>query len=271
MGDDLPAPEKPRPAELADFFQEQFDKNLAEARRSVPRQGADKTLGESLPWLLQNSGVAVLGPDPERAHYANLSYRGPAGDTALVFCYKRGNALTHALRRIEKSWKPRAGLKILSDPSVQPKEGSVGAKTLSELKQRGAQQIYPLPEALAALHAIRNLTTSALSGELTFNGRQIAGQEATEWVLANLPPQVEQLKADLLQNPGTDRVLPVLSALVAGRKVIEAGAAARELSLQAEEVTACARRHPMHFGLLEGPPLVLFEAVEGPPAQTPNA
>jgi hypothetical protein len=55
-----------------------------------------------------------------------------------------------------------------------------------------------------------------------------------------------------------------LSELVSGRKVIEIEAATRELSLQAEEVIACARRHPMHFGLLEGPPLVLFEAVEGP-------
>jgi hypothetical protein len=272
MGD-LPFARTGPPRSRADFLLEQYEANLAEARRTVIRQGADKTLGESLPWLLENSGVTVLAPDAERAQYAHVWYRGSDGDTALVFCYRRGNALYHALRRIENSWKAPVAVKILSDPSIQPKPGSVGAGILEKLKQRGARQIYPLPEALAALHAIRNLTTTALSGELSFEGGQITEREATQWALANLAPQVEQFKADLVGRSETyeDVMLPVLSELVARKKIVDVNAAARELSLQIEEVTACARRHPMHFGLLEGPPLVLFEAVEGSPPETPHA
>lgn len=267
MGEELPGPEERQTMRLPDFLQERYEKNLVDARRTAPREGADKILGESLPWLLQNSGLTVLGPDAGASGFSNIVYRGLAGDTALVYCFRRGVALTNALKRTNKAWNPRVGLKILSDPSIQPKEGSVGAKVLSELKQRGAQQSYPLPEALAALHAIRNLTTSARSGELTLDGRQITEPETTEWALANLAPQLEQLRSELVQKADEDLMLPALSALVAEEKVIDADVAARELSLRAEEVAACARRHPMHFGLLEGPPLVLFQAVEGSPAE----
>lgn len=265
MSEDLPGTEERQTTSLPDFLQEQYERNLADARRQAPREGADKILDESLPWLLQNSGLTVLGPDADASRFSNLVYRGPGGDTALVYCFRRGVALTHALKRINRTWNPGAGLKILSDPSMQPKEGSVGAKVLGELKQRGAQQSYPLPEALVALHAIRNLTTSARSGELTLDGRQVIEPEATEWALANLAPQLEQLRAELVQKADEDLVLPALSALITKKKVIDADVAARELSLRAEEVAACARRHPMHFGLLEGPPLVLFQAVEGSP------
>ena len=271
MGEDLIGSTEPQRMSVPDFLQEQYEKNLAEARRTAPREGADKILGESLRWLLQNSGLTMLGPEAERSGFFNLVYRGPAGDTALVYCFRRGIALTNTLKRVDKTWKPSFGLKILSDPSIQPKEGSVGAKVLDELKQRGARQSYPLPEALAALHAIRNLTTSARSGELTFDGRQITEPETTEWLLANLTPQLEQLRAELVQNASQDLLLPALCALVAEKKIIDADGAARELSLREEEVAACARRHPMHFGLLEGPPLVLFQPVEGSPADANHA
>jgi hypothetical protein len=271
MSEDLPVSEQPQTMSLPDFLQEQYERNLADARRAAPREGADKILGESLPWLLQNSGLTVLGPEADAWRFSNLAYRGPAGDTALVYCFGRGVALTNALKRINKAWNPPVGLKILSDPSIQPKEGTVGSKVLDELKRRGAQQSYPLPEALAALYAIRNLTTSARSGELTLDGRQITEPETTEWALANLAPQVEQLRGELVQKVDEDPVLAPLSALVAEKKVIDADVAARELSFRAEEVAACARRHPMHFGLLEGPPLVLFQAVEGSPAGTNRA
>ena len=271
MSEDLPGSEEPPTTSLPDFLQEHYERNLAEARRTAPREGADKILGESLPWLLQNSGFTVLGPEAGVSRFANLVYRGPAGDTALVYCFRRGVAFTNTLKRIKKNWNAPVGLKILSDPSIQPKEGSKGAEVLGELKQRGAQMSYPLPEALAALHAIRNLTTSARSGELTLDGRQITEPETTEWALSNLAPQLEQLRVDLVQNADGDQMLPALSALVAEKKVIDADVAARELSLRAEEVAACARRHPMHFGLLEGPPLVLFQAVEGSPADANHA
>ncbi len=260
MGDDEPR----QPKNREKFLQEEFDSNLSEARKTVAGQGIGKTLSDSLPWLLQNSAFIPLGQDEARSRYANHGWRGPNGDMALAFCDGGGNALTHQLRRIERDWPPKSlTLRILRDVSIQP--GLAGARTLASLKQKGAREIHPLPEALAALQAIRTLVATARSGEL-FNGdEQVTEQAVTDWALANLPRQVEELRDSLTGSrpEKEDPILSRLSGLIKERKIIAAGSAAAELNLAPEEVSKCARHYPMRFGLLDGPPLVIFEATEG--------
>jgi hypothetical protein len=150
--------------------------------------------------------------------------------------------------------------------------GARGQELLGTLKTRGAQIVYPLPEALAALQAIRDLVALARAGDLTHDGDDVREAEFTQWAEANLPPQLRKLRDDLAgRATADDAVLPRLAALVGERKIVEAGAAARELSLTLEEISACARRNPMQFGVLAGPPLVLFEAVEARAGQGPGA
>jgi hypothetical protein len=256
---------EPRPKlSREDFLQQEYERNLNEARLVVARQGADKVLGESLPWLLQSNGFSPLGADPERSRYANLAFRNPAGEFAVSLCWCRGNELTGRLRRIERHWPSgNLGLKIIRDPSVKP--GPKGEQLLGTIKSRGGQEVHPLPEALAALQAIHNMITSARSGDLTQDGQGIGEQEVTLWSLSNLPPQLEKLRDDLIGREPPDPAQAKLAALLAERKVLEAEVAARELSMTMEEVSACARRHPMRFGLLAGPPMVLFQAIEGSP------
>ncbi len=261
MGDE-PAPE---PKDRDKFVQEEFDSNLSEARRTVSMQGLSKTLSDCLPWLLQSSGLRPLGRDEARSRYAAQGWRGAGGDMAIAFCDGGGNALTNQLKRIEREWSPR-GLKLalVRDISIQP--GAVGERTLTSLRHKGAREIHPLPEALAALQAIRNLIATARSGEL-LNGDELVDEEAvTAWALANLPPQVEQLRDALMEREPEpeDPVLPRLSELLNERKIIAADNAAAELNLRAEEVSKCARLYPMRFGFLDGPPMVIFEAAEGP-------
>jgi GTPase SAR1 family protein len=268
VGDDEPRPKRTR----EEFLQEEYESRLAQARAAVQKQGGDKTLDECLPWLLETCRLAPLGQGGERSQYASRAYRGPGGDTALVFCYQRGNRLTNRLRKIERHWK--AGtlrLKILRDLSIKP--GRVAEAILTGLKNRGAKEVYPLPEALAALQAIRDLRATALSGELTEDGIPVSEQEVTAWALNNLPPQVEQLREELVSETADeeDPRVSKLSELVNERKIIAADAAARELSLSVDEVSDLARRHPLRFGFLAGPPVVVFEAVEGPGAEHPRA
>ena len=259
LGDDEPRPTRSR----EDFLQEEYQRNLAEARIIVQRQGADKTLSECLPWLLQNSGMKQMGQSAERSGFVHVAFTGALGDTGLVFCTRGGNDLTNKLKKAEGSWKnPNSlRLKILRDASVKP--GKKASELLVTLRERGAQEIHALPEALAALQAIRNMTASASAGDLVQDGEAISQEEVTSWALANLPPQLEKLRDDLAGRPRADATLSRLSALVSQHKIIEAETAARELSLTTEEVSACARRNPLEFGLLEGPPLVFFQAVEG--------
>jgi len=188
----------------------------------------------------------------------------------VSLCCCRGNELTGRLRRIERYWQPgNLGLKIVRDPSVKP--GVRGEQLLGVIKSRGGQEVNPLPEALAALQAIHNMITAARSGDLTQDGEEIGEAEVTQWALANLPPQVENLRADLVGADPPDPALAKLAALIGERKVVAAEAAARELSMTMEEVSACARRNPMRFGLLAGPPMVLFQAIEGSAPETSHA
>jgi hypothetical protein len=115
------------------------------------------------------------------------------------------------------------------------------------------------------------MITSARSGDLTQDGAGVSEQEVSDWAMRNLPPQLEKLREDLMGRQPPDPMLPRLAALVNERKVVSAEAAARELSISTEEVSACARRHSMRFGLLAGPPLVLFQAVEGSQPENPDA
>lgn len=254
-----------------DFLQQEYNRLLAEARLEWRKAGGEKVLADSLPWLLESSGMKVLGRPPGPTSYANLEFRTGSHDVALMFCYTPGASFANRMKKALQNWNGSPELKILSDAAIQPKSGLKGALYLEQLKARGAKQIHPLPEALAALQAIRNLTSTARAGELSLDGETIDEVAATTWALANLQPQLEALCDELRTEPESDPVKPRLLELLNRHRLMEADAASRELSLSMEEVASCARRYPMHFGLLEGPPLVLFEAVEGSAPETPHA
>jgi len=273
MGDVAVGPKVSR----EEFLRQEYRRILTTARLESRKAGGEKVLEDCLPWLLQNSGSAVMGKSTIGPNYANLSYRSSAGEAALMFCYAPGNSFTSRLKKAAQYWNGIPHLRILSDPAIQPKPGSKGAQYLEQLKRKGARQIHPLPEALAALQAIRNLTASARAGELSLDGETVSEQDAANWALANLEPQVGALRDELIirvdeaERPVDDLTKTRLLSLLSRKKLLEAEAAANELSLPTEEVTSCARRNPLHFGLLEGPPLVVFEAVDGSEPETAGA
>ena len=254
-----------QPVTLAIFLRDAYNRNLAEARRTATKQGLSKTLSDCLPWLLQNSRMMPLGRDEARSRYASQAWRGANGDIALAFCDGRGNALTNQFKRIDREWNPKIlKLAILRDPAVQP--GARGAELLVRLKERGAREVHPLPEALAVLQAIRNLAATARSGELFWGDQIVSEPEVTDWALSHLPQPVEELRTALTGHkiPDDDPILPRLLELVVADKIVAAEAAAQRLGITTEEVRECARRHPMRFGLLDGAPVVVFEAAGAP-------
>lgn len=264
MGDVEVAPPLSKPA----FLQQELEAALAAARQTVKRVGGEQVLEDGLPWLLQRMGWMMLGKDSGLPQAVNTNCRTAAGDVALVYCFKPGVALTNRLKKLDGAWSGKPKLVIVSDGGMQPKPGSVGATVLAGLKAKGARQVHPLPEALAALQAIRELTARAKAGDLSLEGEPVGEEEASEWLAGNLPPALERLREELegkQEAAAGDANRYRLAELLRARKLLEAREAARELQMSEEEVAACARRHPMQFGLLEGPPVVLFEAVEGTP------
>lgn len=263
------------PLSREEFLQQEFQRLRQAARLEWRKRGGEAVLEDCLPWLLQSYGKTVL-PKSSTAPFVQLAFRGSTGESALLFCFTQGNSFTARLRKAELNWKGKPDLAILSDPALEPKADSRGAAHLQALKARGAKQIHPTGEALAVLQAIRNLTTAARAGELSLDGESISENEATLWALANLPAQVEALADELSLSalgprPPEDPLKSPLLHLLTRRKIMEGSAAAQELSLSIEEVSACARRHPLHFGILEGPPLVLFQVLEGSEPTGPDA
>jgi hypothetical protein len=266
--------EQTRTLTAQDFLQEVYTAGVSRARGVVTSLGGDKTLSESLPWLLQNSGYSPLGQGASPSGFPSLAFRREGREFVVSLCHCRANTLPARLKKIDQFWKPgKTELFIVLDATIKP--GAKGAQLLHALKSRGAKEVLPLPEALAALQAIRDMIASARSGDLRQDGKTFSESEVTDWALSNLPPQLEQLRdalAAVRPDAGIiDPTLSKLAALLKDRKVIEADTAARELSVSLEEVSACASRHPMRFGVLAGPPMVLFQAIEGASAQASYA
>jgi GTPase SAR1 family protein len=263
---------------LDEFLGSTYQRFLDQARLDIRKADREMILQSSLPWLLCHAELQVLGR--AGSSFANLTYRNAAGrETNLMFCYTGGIQFSSRLRKATQEWKGGANLKILSDAGIQPRPGSRGIFYLDQLKSRGAIQLHPLPEALAALQAIRNLTATARAGELSLDGENVTEDECSQWALANLPPQLEALRHELIGlgeasssgNETVDTNRDSLLALIHTHKILAADKAASELAIPSEEVAACARRHPLHFGFLEGPPAVVFEAVEGSQTEGPDA
>ncbi|MEZ5354984.1 MAG: ATP-binding protein [Bryobacteraceae bacterium] len=253
-----------------EVLREEYENNLRRARQSSAGRPGEKKVAEGLPWLLGGSGAKFNGPRPDIDSWAQLAFRGPRGHTAAVFCFEGGNAFTNRLKKVNQAWDSNAARLILvCDPSIRP--GAKGAQLLAGLEQRGAVRVTPLPEAVAALQAIRDMVTAARAGELANDGDPIGEEEVTRWALDNLPPQLEQFRDQLFETSPADPLLAGLSELVYRERVISAEQAALRISHSLEEVARCALSHPMQFGVLEGPPLVLFQPVEGSPPEAADA
>ena len=259
MGDVEEGPQVSR----EDFIQERFGVFLSEARRQWRKMGGEVVLESCLPWLLENMGMRVSGKSATPG-YVHLAGKSPSKEAGYLFCYTPGTPFTTRLRKAATNWTGSPDLTIVSDPEIRLKPELKGSQYLGVLKAKGARQVHPTAEAMAVLLAIRNLTTTARAGDLSHAGETVSEQEVTNWILANLPRQVETLWEELAEAPSRDDGLKGrLLGFVSERKIVEAAVAAEELSISMEEVAACASRYPMHFGVLEGPPLLLFEAVEG--------
>ena len=103
---------------------------------------------------------------------------------------------------------------------------------------------------------------------MNLDGETVREDIATAWALKNLLPQLETLRDELLiktppADSNDDPIKTRLLGLLNQHKILEAERVSRELSLSVEDVVSCARSYPMHFGLLDGPTVVLFEVVEG--------
>jgi hypothetical protein len=178
------------------------------------------------------------------------------------------------LKKLLARSRPGVRLCVLRDARLTIAPGAKRTRErLEQIEREGGRVIRVEAEALAALDAMRRLVTSATSGDLSRNGDTVEPKTVREWLARNLPSQVANLAAEILdEEPSVpaDPYKDALSELMSRIKVIPAGDAARETGCTLEQLEAYARAYPLDFRWFGGPCPVLCKAVVQTPAGEQN-
>jgi hypothetical protein len=118
-----------------------------------------------------------------------------------------------------------------------------------------------------ALEALRSLLSDARAGDLAAQGDAVSEAKVSGWLSANMDHDLVDL-VDGLENPGPRRpaspearLLRDLGDVMLRSCIAPLDDVAARLGCSPEEVLAVAKQHADRFGLLQGPPVVLFAHV----------
>jgi hypothetical protein len=125
---------------------------------------------------------------------------------------------------------------------------------------------------IAALDAMRGLLSDAKAGDLSNGGESISPASVQEWLAGNLDARLGPLRElldtllpdkadphDLKANEDDFDLSEDISELLHNHHLVSVADAACKLDREEITIEACVRRHPERFGLLTGPPAVMFQ------------
>lgn len=261
----------PPPVAPTTFLAEKWSAVLEQKLSANAPDRTEEIVRHGLPLL-----VNLLAPETklvrdDQLPDVSLIFEGPAGRTGVSLCTQSNmTSLAKRLKRLKDQLAQRRlrRLVIVRDSRVPVTTGArIARQLLDELEQQAAI-LFPSPEVLAALDALRALLSDAKSGDLALEGDAILPRTVEEWLLANLPRNVRDFAAEILDSSSQAgatssdvRDIEALNRLLAEQPVVPLEDAARALQRPAEEIAATAQRHAEHFGLLGQPPTVVFRAV----------
>jgi hypothetical protein len=257
------------PPPLNEFLDQTWEQRLQGARGTVSAEQTDEIIGHGLPLLVDLAAKewqTVPGPS---LRDVDLAFQNVDGRVGVSLCNHRHlNGLVHRLKRLQGQLKQKKlhKLVLLRDPRLPVGAHAVKTrKLLDELTGQEARFLRPSVEALAALEALRALLSDAKAGDLAHGGDTISPETVQEWLAAHLPPALHELLEDVLSYPGITepepedvRLFDDLTELLGQRYLLPLDEAAAVLERPPADLEACARQHPQQFGLLGGPPPVLF-------------
>lgn len=269
------------PPTTEEFLAQEMEERLDQAAASVGAEQADQILTHGLPLLLQLIDTHWERQATTPLKGADLVFESPRGRITICLCNHRNmNSLAAQLRRLREQMKDqvleeqgRGKFLLLRD--VRLPIGAHARKTRrhrEELLAQGFQWIGASAEMIAALDALRGLLSDAKAGDLANGGESIAPSTVQGWLLANLSTRLRPLR-DLLEavlpdpsqidtavggDPDFD-LCEDISELLHLHHLVSVVDLACRLEREESAIEACARRHPERFGLLTGPPPVLFQ------------
>lgn len=251
---------------LEEFLALQYTLEYGQALRSSHPHRMDETLAHGLPLLLALLGRGKQVVDAGHK-YADLIFEADAGRLYISFCNQAGNPLTARLAKLREAVEQGriANLVVVRDSRLAISQHAKKAQEhLDALTQREVTLLRPSAEGLAAIEAFRSLLSDAKAGDLAKRGEGIGPGAVEEWFKAHLPSSVADFAEGLTPErrlSGREAIYDELLELVQQERIVRLDEAAERLHRDAETIAACAAGHLDQFGILQGPPLVIFEKV----------
>jgi hypothetical protein len=266
---------------VADFLFQNVEERLEAATATATTDQTDQILTHGLPLLLRLVDPRWELKATTRFRDADLVFESEHGRINVVLCNHRNmTSLASLLRRIREQVKEQVLEEQTREKFILIRDarlpiGTHAKKTREHREQllaQGFHWITASAEMIAALDALRGLLSDAKAGDLSNGGESITPASVQEWLSANLDARLGPLR-ELLDTLLPEIPVPPdpnaieddfnlsedISELLHNHHVVSVADAACKLDREETVIEACARRHPERFGLLTGPPAVMFQ------------
>jgi hypothetical protein len=266
---------------LADFMARNLDERLKRAAVVASAERTDQIITHGLPLLMRLIDPSWELKATSRLRDLDIVFECTRGRVNISLCNHRNmTSLAGRLRRLLEQIKEQ----VLEEPArekyillrdVRLPIGAYARKTREHREQLLAQGFHWLgvsAETIAAIDALRSLLSDAKAGDLGNGGANVSPIAVLDWLASNLDsrlPSLRELLDALLPdfgaspgpNPGDEDfdLCEDLGELLNNHYLVSVEDAAFRLDRAAAEIETCARRHPERFGLLDGPPAVMFQ------------
>lgn len=275
-----------------EFLNQEMEERIDRAASTVTPDQTGAILAHGIPLLLRMV-------DPRWEQQASSPIRGvelvlenPRGRILISLCNQNNmiNLAAH-LRRLrdqmtEQVLEESARGKYLLLRDVRLPISSTARRTREyreTLLAQGFQWIAATAEMVAAVDALRGLWSEAKAGDLANGGESVSETAVQDWVLASLSTRLRPLQ-DLLEAilPDHSHTEPPpeiehefnlcedMSELLVHHHLLSVEHLALMLDRDQETIESCARRHPERFGILTGPPPVIFQPTLEPVINWPE-
>lgn len=261
---------------LAQELEERIERAAADAEADP-----DQVITHGLPLLIRLTDARWELKAGSRFRDADLVFEGPRGRINISLCNQRNmTSLAGRLRRLREQAKDQ----VLEEPTREKfilirdtrLPISAHARKTREHRERLVEQGFSWlslsPEMIVALDALRSLLSDAKAGDLANAGESVAPATVQEWLKANLDRRLSPLREvleallpeasltpDQAVNEADFDLCEDISELLHNHHLVSVADIACKLDRDEAVIEACARRHPERFGVLNGPPVVLFQ------------
>jgi AAA ATPase domain len=266
---------------IGEFLSQIIEERLERSAATASTDQTDQIITHGLPLLLRLIDPRWELKAVSRFRDADLVFEGPQGRISVSLCNHRNmTSLASRLKRLREQAKEqvleentREKFILLRDARLPI--GALARKTRERREQlldQGFHWLSATSEMIAALDTLRSLLSDAKAGDLSNGGESVSPTTVHEWLVTNLDARLRPLRDILdviLPDPSSIQfedqdsnefdLCEDLSELLQNHHLVSVADAACKLDRDEALVEETVRRYPERFGLLNGPPAVLFQ------------